>query len=477
VTDAGSGSRFQGAGERDVIWAQTIAESQKSPPPAGQFYWVHGHGDAMRLRPKAANDGDPTGFVSADELAIAEKITVTVSVSAPGQSAADQVWEDVTFDPAHPDSLVQLFATEPGGARKLLRVPLVFESGATNGAELADALSQIGNLVDGTPTGLCLGMKNEQARSVRLQLAQGNDGQQPTPEEYKGAVSASGSKSGLRVFEDLEDISLVAAPGSTHDYTPEGGNAVNAEPVMRHLITHCERQRYRFAVLDSIDGQLPADVQQTRRRIDTSHAALYYPWLHISDPRSGTEIANPPSGYLCGIYARNDTERGVHKAPANLAVRLATGLELLLNREQQRLLNPEGINCLRLFGRKGILVWGVRTTSANPEWKYVNVRRYFNYLERSIETGTQWAVFENNTAALWSRIRATIESFLMTEWEQGCIMGSKPEEAFFVHCDRSTMTQDDLDNGRMICQVGVAPIRPAEFVIFRISQKTSTATR
>ncbi len=161
VTDTGSGSRFQGAGEGDVVWAQTIAESQQSPSLAGQFYWVHGHGDAMRLRPKAANDGDPTGFIGADELASAEKITLNVSVSAPGQSAAEQVWEGVTFDPAHPDSLVQIFAAEPGGARKVLRVPLVFESGATNGAELADALSQIGNLVDGTPTGLSLGMEND----------------------------------------------------------------------------------------------------------------------------------------------------------------------------------------------------------------------------------------------------------------------------------------------------------------------------
>ena len=475
VTDAGSGARFQGSGDREVIWAQTIAEAQQSPPAAGQFYRVQGQGDAMRLQPAGANEGDTAGPVNAAKLARAEKITLTVTVGASGQFAADQVWEDVTFDPADSGSLTQIFAAEPGSARIAQQAPLVFESSTSNGAELADALSQLGNLVDGTPIALCLGVENELARSVRLQLSQGNDGQQPTVGEYKGEVSASGSKSGLSVFEDLQDISLVAAPGSTHDYTREGGTVANAVPVMRQLIAHCERLRHRFAVLDSVDGQLPADVQQTRGSIDTSHAALYYPWLRISDPVSGTEIDNSPSGHLCGIYARNDIERGVHKAPANVVIQLATGLELLLNREQQRLLNPDGINCLRFFPRRGYRVWGARTTSSDPEWRYVNVRRYSIYLERSIETGTQWAVFENNTAQLWNQIRTTIENFLLAEWKRGCIVGSKPEQAFFVRCDRSTMRQSDLAHGRLICDVGVALIKPAEFVIFRIAQKTADA--
>jgi hypothetical protein len=414
--------------------------------------------------------------VSADQLADAVKIELTVSASASGLSAAEQVWKNVTFDPAHPGSLARVFAAEPGSTRSARQTPLIFESSATDGAELAGALSQIGNLIDGTPIALGLGMENELARSVRLRLTQGNDGQQPSAGEYKGEVAASGAKSGLLAFAGREDISLVAAPGSTHDYTREGGNAANAVPVMRQLISHCEQQRFRFAVLDSIDGQLPADVRQTRRNIDTSHAAMYYPWLRISDPLSGTELATPPSGHLCGIYARNDAERGVHKAPANVVIRLAIGLELLLNGEQQRLLNPEKVNCLRFFQRRGFRVWGVRTTSSDPEWRYVNVRRYSMYLERSIETSTQWAVFENNAAPLWREIRATIENFLVSEWRQNRIMGSKPADAFFVRCDRSTMTQNDLDNGCMICLVGVALLRPAEFVVFRISQKTATAS-
>ena len=473
VTDAGSGARFQGVGDKDVIWAQTIAEAQQSSPAAGQFYRVQGKGDAMRLQPGGAIEGDATGSLNADQLARAEIVTLTVTASASGQFTADQVWNDVTFDAADSASLMQIFAAEPGSARK---APLVFESSTSNGAELAGVLSQLGNLLDGTPVALCLDVENELARSVRLQLSQGNDGQQPTVGEYKGEVSASGSKSGLTVFEDLEDISLVAAPGSTHDYTHEGGTVANAVPVMQQLIAHCERLRHRFAVLDSIDGQLPADVQQTRRSIDTSLAALYYPWLRISDPVSGVEIDNPPSGHLCGIYARNDIERGVHKAPANVVIRSATGLELLLNRAQQRLLNPDGINCLRFFPRRGYRVWGARTTSSDAEWRYVNVRRYSIYLERSIEAGTQWVVFENNTEPLWSQIRTTIENFLLVEWKRGCMVGSQPEQAFFVRCDRSTMKQSDLAHGRVVCVVGVALIRPAEFIILRIAQKTADAT-
>jgi hypothetical protein len=185
------------------------------------------------------------------------------------------------------------------------------------------------------------------------------------------------------------------------------------------------------------------------------------------------EIHVPPSGFVAGIYARTDIDRGVHKAPANEVVRLALGFEVLLNRAQQEALNPEGINCLRFFEGRGYRVWGARTASSDPEWKYLNVRRYFAYLERSIDKGTQWAVFEPNGEALWANVQATVEDFLFNEFQNNRLLGSKPSEAYFVRCDRSTMTQNDLDNGRLVCLVGVAPLRPAEFVIFRIGQKTA----
>jgi phage tail sheath protein FI len=154
-------------------------------------------------------------------------------------------------------------------------------------------------------------------------------------------------------------------------------------------------------------------------------------------------------------------------------VRLALGFEFLLNTAQQEALNPLGINCLRYFEGRGFRVWGARTASSDPEWKYLNVRRYFAFLERSIEKGTQWAVFEPNGPVLWANVRRTIEDFLFNEWKQNHLFGAKPDEAYFVRCDRSTMTQNDIDNGRLVCQIGVAPLRPAEFVIFRIGQKTA----
>jgi phage tail sheath protein FI len=185
------------------------------------------------------------------------------------------------------------------------------------------------------------------------------------------------------------------------------------------------------------------------------------------------ELLLPPSGFVCGVYARTDVERGVWKAPANETVRGALRFEVDVNHAQQELLNPAGVNCLRAMPGRGLRVWGARTASSDPEWKYVNVRRYFNYLGRSIDRGTQWAVFEPNGERLWANVRETIASFLYNEWVSGALLGARPDEAFFVRCDRSTMTQNDIDNGRLICLIGVAAIKPAEFVIFRIGQKTA----
>jgi hypothetical protein len=194
------------------------------------------------------------------------------------------------------------------------------------------------------------------------------------------------------------------------------------------------------------------------------------PYASMYDPE---ELTLPPSGFVCGIYARNDVERGVFKAPANEVVRGAIRLEREINSAQQDVLNPLGINCIRFFPGRGYRLWGARTASSDPEWKYVNVRRYFNYVERSIDIGTQWAVFEPNGPSLWTNIRDTISAFLYNEWVSGALLGANPQEAFFVRCDRSTMTQNNIDNGQLICLIGVAVLKPAEFVIFRIGQKTA----
>lgn len=298
-------------------------------------------------------------------------------------------------------------------------------------------------------------------------LTSGTDGAIPGAAAYQGREDPNTNrKSGLKAFEDLEDVSIVAAPGSTFVDT-------QAQAIANVLIAHAELMKYRIAVVDSIKGQSISDTRAYRAKFDSKHAAFYYPWVRIVDPATGQENHYPPSGFVSGIYARNDIERAVYKAPANEVVRLAVGFEKLLNKGQQEVLNPEGINCFRFFEGRGMRLWGARTMTSDPEWKYVNLRRYFAYLERSIDKGTQWAVFEPNGEKLWANVRRTIEDFLLNEWQNGALLGDKPEKSYFVKCDRSTMTQNDLDNGRLICQVGVAPLRPAEFVIFRIGQWTA----
>ncbi len=248
------------------------------------------------------------------------------------------------------------------------------------------------------------------------------------------------------------------------------------------LIGHAERLRYRIAIVDAPEGSSMTEIRDFRGRFDTTYGALYHPWIEIFDPTERPaqgapprRLLLPPSGFVAGIYARTDVARGVHKAPANEVVRGLNRFESNINKPRQEVLNPEGINALRFFDGRGYRVWGARTMSSDPEWKYVNVRRLFIYLEHSIDKGTQWAVFEPNNRRLWDNVRRTVEDFLLNLWKDGALLGDKPENAYFVRCDRTTMTQNDIDNGRLICLIGVAPVKPAEFVIFRIGQWTGDA--
>jgi uncharacterized protein len=369
------------------------------------------------------------------------------------------------------DSLLTGFPGASGGQGFAHTLPVVI----TPGSSLSNGLDVLNALFASKPT-LSAALDNPRStdadRSIDLLLAGGNDGARPTADEYAGSHDlASGDTTGLRAFEDIEDISIVAAPGSTFGY--RSGYEGDATTILGHLISHAERMRYRIAVLDSGDGLGIPEVRAMRARYDSKSAAFYYPWVRVLDPITSQEIGLPPSGFVCGIYARNDIQRGVHKAPANEVVNLAVGLEIVLNDAQHDDLNPEGIDCFRFFEGRGILLWGARTISSDAESKYVNVRRCLAYLERSIERGTQWTVFEPNGDALWANVRRSVEDFLLNEWQSGALLGDKPETAFYVRCDSTTMTQNDLDNGRMICVIGVAPLRPAEFVIVRVGQWTA----
>ena len=268
-----------------------------------------------------------------------------------------------------------------------------------------------------------------------------------------------GKRKGLTGLAEIDEISIVYAP-----------NSLSVEGLTSSIISHCENLKDRFAIIDSGKGYSNVSSLNPRDKYDTKYAAFYYPWIKVINPETGMAQLVPPGGHIAGIYARTDVERGVHKAPANEVVRGAVGLEFKITKGEQDILNPRGVNCIRAFPGRGIRVWGARTLSSDPLWKYINVRRLFIYLEESIEKGTQWVVFEPNSERLWGRVKASITEFLTRVWRDGALMGTKQEEAFFVKCDRTTMTQDDIDNGRLICVIGVAPVKPAEFVIFRIAQ-------
>ena len=310
----------------------------------------------------------------------------------------------------------------------------------------------------------------------------GNDGLVVSPEDLKGeeadADDVNKKATGLAALGEVDDIAIVALPDS--GAYADIDSCVTACDA---LIEHAQAMRYRIAVLDPPFNSSMTQIRNFRGRFDSTYAALYHPWLEILDPTQRSSqgappprLALPPSGFVTGIYARTDIARGVFKAPANEPVLGIVQLENNITKTRQQVLNPEGINALRYFEGRGNRVWGARTISSDPEWMYVNVRRLFIYLEHSIDKGTQWAVFEPNNERLWANIRHTIEDFLRVTWMTGALMGTKPEEAYFVRCDRTTMTQNDLDNGRLICLIGVAPTKPAEFVIFRIGQWTADAS-
>jgi phage tail sheath protein FI len=297
------------------------------------------------------------------------------------------------------------------------------------------------------------------------------------------SIAGGGRKrTGLDILEQIDEVAIVAAPGST---TADAYDAV---------LTHCEKLQDRVAILDTgekvpdLDALTEiATVQAKKTSSDedksspsksgglhprpSNQGSCYFPWITVRDPLSPGDLVNvAPSGHIAGIWARTDATRGVHKAPANEIVRGALNVTYRLTRAEQGLLNQEGINCIRLFGREGIRVWGARTLADDPEWRYLNVRRLFNMIKESIARNTRWIVFEPNDPTLWKSIRRDAAAFLTILWRDGALMGQTPEEAFFVKCDEETNPPEVIDAGMVVTLIGIAPVKPAEFIVFRISQ-------
>ena len=385
---------------------------------------------------------------------------LTATVTAPGAGGQQLVYGGLGLDPAHPSYLGTVLGVNPPRPIDQLQnqVWLAVGSSLATPFALFTALFPTWNDPSATPA--------TPTAPATFSLAGGDDGAEPVSANYTSALS---------YLQALEDIAIVATPGASV-------YADSTDIMIGSLIPHVEAQRaYRVAILEAGPYLLDSDYENVRAQIDSSYAALYVPWVYTPNPLavSGTstpaQILVPPSGFMAGIYARSDTQNSVAKAPANEVVLGAVDLERHINFAEQSVLNPLGINCLRFFPDRGYRVWGARTVSSDTELMYINVRRYLIYLEHSIDVGTQWAVFENNGPSLWARVADSIDSFLTNEFAEGNLLGTSASDAFFVRCDRTTMTQNDLDNGRLICLIGVALLKPAEFVIFRIGQMTASA--
>jgi phage tail sheath protein FI len=433
-----------------VVTAQELPTTKRLAlnQPIGTMVQINTEYYVIGLEPVITSAGNLAGFNGLADDGACAIISFAVEVHDP----TGVVYEagGLGLHPRHPRFIGTLLGAAPPNPADAMTNPVRIEIGNTvNPFELREALA-------------------DAAAASPVLVTGGTDG--------TGPPATADFQTALDSLLALEDISIVAAPGSS--------SFAGSDPatINQMLIGHAEARRaYRIAVLDTPPDLDIAGVRALKGKIDSKYAALYYPWIRLAnpgaalDPLAPREIEVPPSGAVCGIYARSDVQRGVWKAPANETVTGAIGLQRDVRFGEQEVLNPLGINCIRTLPNRGIRVWGARTLSSDPEWKYVNVRRYFIYLEASIDRGTQWAVFEPNGEALWANVRSTVSDFLYNEWVSGALLGTKPEEAYFVHCDRSTITQNDLDNGRLVCLVGVAALKPAEFVIFRIGQKTADA--
>ncbi len=338
---------------------------------------------------------------------------------------------------------------------------------------------------------------NKESKLIRMALKESDltlAERLPSPGKYQLAAGASTStaivpvssevivgnaseRTGLSGFEVADDVTMLCIPDLMALYQADAIPLDGVKAVQLAMIAHCEKMKDRFAILDCPPGLNPQEMKKWRMEgagYDTKYGAVYYPWIKIANPwGNGASVAVPPGGYMAGIYARSDTERGVHKAPANEVIRGAMGLEMQITKSEQDILNPIGVNCIRAFSGRGIRVWGARTLSSDASWRYINVRRLFNFVEKSIEMGTQWIVFEPNDADLWARIRRDITAFLTNVWRTGALFGASPAEAFYVKCDAETNPPAVRDVGQVVIEIGMAPVKPAEFVIFRISQWAS----
>jgi phage tail sheath protein FI len=383
---------------------------------------------------------------------VSQEFSLTVERIENGKAAESETFEKLSLADGHPRNAMAIV-------------------GSWNNVTDTPSRGGSSNLIRLAPPAVPAPATSAFLHNLPLHLEGGaDDAINVTDVTYVGQTSDDpAGRTGIQALENEPAVSIVAVPGRT------------SVTVQNALIAHCERMRYRFAVLDTPLGARLTEARAHRQNYDSTRAAVYYPGLVIADRFAppGELRTITPSGHVLGIMARTDVTRGVHKAPANEVVRGILQFETKLGKGEQDILNPLHVNCFRDFREenRGLRLYGARVATSDPEFKYINVRRLLLFIEQSLDTGLQWAVFEPNDQPLWDTVKQSVTNFLTTVWRSGALEGLKAEEAFFVRIGYNiTMTQDDIDNGRMIVEIGVAPVKPAEFVIVRISQKTREAT-
>ena len=436
-------------------------------------YFANGGGAAYVVRiGGAAQDASAAGAAGRPSIGAAQPVELGGFLVAPRSGVTGVSVEIADADGENPpedrfkllvrqgDKVVE---TYEASTRKSVKGYLVTQARASKLIEVTEQR----NAAQTRPAAQTLALPDAPAAPA---ATGGSDVARLDPAEY---VGDAGARTGFAGLETIDEITMVAAPDLMSAYQRGDIDAEGVRTVQLAVISHCEQMGDRVAVLDAppeLSAQQVRTWRQDEAGYDSRYATLYYPWIRVFDPAAGRNTIVPPSGHVAGVWARSDAERGVHKAPANEVIRGAVDLELRLSKGEQDLLNPIGVNCVRAFPGRGIRIWGARTLSSDPAWRYLNVRRLFNYLEESILLGTQWVVFEPNDDRLWSSIRRNVTAFLTEEWRRGALFGRTAAEAFYVKCDRDNNPQESIDQGRVVCEIGVAPVKPAEFVVFRLAQ-------
>ena len=394
-----------------------------------------------------------------------QKVGALTVAAQEGGDAGNNITVEVTdAGDANAPDLFNLVVKKDGKVEETFE-NVTLKRGKTNVATVVNTQSKLIKLLEAAS-----GVDTVARGAVSLS---GGGAAQPASVSSSDYVGDPAERTGFGGLEAIDEVTMVCAPDLMAAYQAGMIDLEGVKTVQLAMLTHCELMGDRVAILDTpptMNVQQVKDWRVNTTGYDSKYGTLYWPWVKVLDPPSGKNIMIPPSGLLAGIWSRNDDTRGVHKAPANEVVRGAVDIEMNISKVEHDLLNPIGVNVIRAFPGKGIKVWGARTLSSDTSWRYINVRRLFNYLEKSILNGTDWVVFEPNDPALWARIRRTVAAFLVNEWRKGALFGTTADQAFYVKCDDETNPAESIDAGQVVCEIGVAPVKPAEFVVFRLSQ-------